>query len=85
MKPEEMKSHRIYITSSDDPINPNHYITEKMQVFDVIDAFDLDLYTGTAVKYLCRAGKKDPSKEVEDLKKSIRYIERKIENLEKIK
>lgn len=29
---------------------------------------------GTAIKYLCRAGKKDPKKEVEDLKKAQQYL-----------
>jgi len=34
------------------------------------------------VKYVERAGKKDPAKEIEDLKKAQFYLERKIKNLE---
>jgi hypothetical protein len=35
------------------------------------------------VKYVARAGKKDVSKEIEDLKKAAFYLDRKIKNLEK--
>jgi hypothetical protein len=38
-------------------------------------------YLWTAVKYLSRAGKKDPSKTIEDLEKSKWYIDREIERL----
>lgn len=36
-----------------------------------------------AVKYISRAGKKDPAKTVEDLKKSVWYIQREIDKLER--
>jgi hypothetical protein len=35
------------------------------------------------VKYVARAGKKDPAKELEDLKKAAFYLDRKIKKLEK--
>lgn len=35
--------------------------------------------SGNAVKYIARAGKKDPAKYVEDLEKAIWYIKRQIE------
>lgn len=36
-----------------------------------------------AVKYISRAGKKDPAKTVEDLKKAAWYLQREIERAEK--
>ena len=42
----------------------------------------MDYLTGSAVKYLSRAGRKDPSKETEDLRKAIAYIEKRIKVLE---
>lgn len=33
------------------------------------------LFLGNVIKYVCRAGKKDPKKEVEDLKKAKQYLE----------
>jgi hypothetical protein len=35
------------------------------------------------VKYVARAGKKNPEKELEDLTKAMWYLNRKIENLKK--
>jgi hypothetical protein len=35
------------------------------------------------VKYISRAGKKEVNKELQDLKKALWYLQRKIENLEK--
>lgn len=64
--------------------HPNHY-GGKDNVYEaikVIDAWGLDndFYLGNAVKYLSRAGKKDNT--VQDLKKAIWYIEKKIEKLQ---
>jgi hypothetical protein len=64
--------------------HPEHY-GGKGNVYEaikVIDAWDLDkdFYLGNAVKYLSRAGKKDNV--VQDLKKAIWYIEKKIEKLQ---
>ena len=36
---------------------------------------------GNAVKYISRAGKKDPAKEVEDLQKAAWYVNRRIYEL----
>jgi hypothetical protein len=33
------------------------------------------------LKYIVRAGKKDPNKEIEDLKKAQFYLQRRIDNL----
>lgn len=66
-----------------DPVNhPSHYTSGKIEVIDFIEDQKLDMHCGNAVKYIARAGKKDPSKEVEDLKKASWYINRKIKLLE---
>ena len=65
-----------------DPVNhPSHYTDGGIETIDFIEAKQLDYYTGNAVKYISRAGKKDPSKEVQDLEKAVWYLKRKIERL----
>jgi len=44
---------------------------------------DKDAYIFNVVKYVARAGVKNPDKELEDLKKAAFYLDRKIKNLEK--
>ncbi len=67
--------------------HPNHYGGESnvYEVIKVCEAWELDrdAYLFNVVKYVARAGKKDPNKEIEDLKKAKFYLERKINNLEK--
>lgn len=48
----------------------------------VIEAWGLDFCLGNTVKYISRAGKKDPAKEVEDLKKARWYLDRRIKQIE---
>lgn len=68
---------------NDDVNHPNHYCEgRKYEPWDVIVDWQLDYLTGNAVKYLSRAGRKDPSKETEDLRKAVAYIEKRIEVLE---
>lgn len=66
--------------------NPSHYggADNKYEAIKVIEAWNLDFHLGNTVKYISRAGKKDPAKEIEDLKKAMFYLERKIKNLENI-
>ena len=61
--------------------HPHYYVDGKIEVIDFIEDKQLDFHSGNAVKYIARAGKKDPSKEVEDLKKAVWYLNRKIEKL----
>ena len=62
--------------------HPDHYLKDTgFEVIDVIEAWHLDFSLGNAVKYIARAGKKDPSKRKQDLEKAIWYIERTISNL----
>ena len=67
--------------------HPDHYGVEEnvYEVVKVCEAWDLDkdAYLFNVVKYVARAGKKDINKEVEDLKKAMFYLNRKINNLEK--
>jgi hypothetical protein len=63
--------------------HPAHYNTGKFEVIDVIDDWGLDFYSGNCIKYIARAGKKDPNKLLEDLEKARWYLTRKIENLQK--
>ena len=67
-----------------DPINhPAHYTTGKIEVIDFIDDKELTYCLGNAVKYIARAGKKDPNKTIEDLKKAAWYINHEIERMER--
>lgn len=66
-----------------DPVNhPSHYTDGKIEVIDFIEDKKLGFCLGNAVKYIARAGKKDPSKEVEDLKKAAWYVARRIHEIE---
>lgn len=57
--------------------HPDHYLGErKLEPIVIIEDWDLDFNLGNAVKYISRAGRKDPEKIIEDLKKTIWYIER---------
>ena len=60
--------------------HPAHYGGESnpYEAIKVIEAWDLDFCLGNVVKYLSRAGKKDPSKEIEDLEKALWYLNRRI-------
>ena len=51
------------------------------EAIKVIEAWRLDFCLGNAVKYISRAGKKDPGKELEDLRKAAWYVQRRIEQL----
>lgn len=64
--------------------NPDHYggASNPYEAIKVIENWNLDFHLGNTVKYISRAGKKDPSKEIEDLKKAMFYLNRKIERLE---
>jgi hypothetical protein len=67
-----------------DVINkPKHYTDSKIEVIDYIEDKNLGYCLGNVIKYVSRAGKKDPSKEVEDLRKAMWYLERRIQELTK--
>jgi Protein of unknwon function (DUF3310) len=66
-------------------IRPAHYggAENPYEVFNVLEAWklDKDFYLGNVIKYIARAGKKDPAKEKEDLQKALVYLRRRIDSL----
>jgi len=64
---------------SDNVNKPKHYTYSKVETIDAIEAWGLGYHLGNAVKYISRAGKKDPEKLIEDLQKAVFYINRFIE------
>lgn len=68
---------------AEDVVNrPSHYTDGKIEVIDYIEDKKLGFCLGNAIKYISRAGKKDPTKEVEDLNKAIWYVKRRIKEIE---
>jgi hypothetical protein len=55
------------------------------EVFQVLEAWglDRDFYLGNVIKYVVRAGKKNPGQYKEDLEKAIVYLQKRIESLDK--
>ncbi|QFG25466.1 DUF3310 domain-containing protein [Actinomadura sp. WMMB 499] len=70
-------------TQENDPVNhPAHYADGWSNGAEVIDITEnLPFNRGNAIKYLCRAGKKNPDTELEDLRKALWYIEREVNRL----
>lgn len=71
-----------------DAVNHPSYYCGNIEVIDFIEDKNLGYHLGNAVKYISRAGKKreegmsDTDKMIEDLRKAVWYINRKIEILE---
>lgn len=62
--------------------HPPHYGGDTTyEVIKVIEAWGLGFHLGNSVKYIARAGKKDPAKELEDLEKARWYLVRRIHQL----
>lgn len=67
-----------------DPVNhPAHYTDGKYETINYIEQEGFGFHLGNAVKYISRAGKKDPEKKIEDLKKAVWYINRAMESNDK--
>ena len=62
--------------------HPSYYTSGKIEVIDFIEDKELGFHLGNAVKYISRAGRKNPDKTVEDLQKAVWYINRQIQRLE---
>ncbi len=60
--------------------HPAHYggAENPYEVIRVIEAWGLGFCLGNTVKYIARAGKKDPARELEDLQKALWYLQRHI-------
>ena len=67
---------------ADNVNHPSHYTSGKIEVIDFIEDKELGFHLGNAVKYISRAGRKNPDKIVEDLQKAVWYINREIQRLE---
>jgi hypothetical protein len=75
-------------STADDPVShPAHYTFGKIEVIEVIEdwGWGLPFCLGNAVKYIARAGRKDPAKLVQDLEKARWYLDRAISALKKEK
>lgn len=60
--------------------HPKHYMKDSgHEVIDVISAWKLNFQLGNAIKYIARAGRKNPDKVIEDLEKAKFYINYEIE------
>ena len=68
---------------NDNVNHPSHYTDGNIEVMDFIEDKQLNFARGNVIKYVSRAGKKDPNKELEDLKKAMWYLNREIERLSK--
>lgn len=60
--------------------HPDHYQSDKLEVIDIIESFQLGFNLGNAIKYILRAGKKGDK--AEDLQKAIWYLLREVKALQ---
>ena len=81
----ELKDGSIEISENSDSVShPLHYASGWSNGAEVIDLTEhLSFCAGNVVKYVCRAGRKDPDKYIEDLEKARWYIDREIERVER--
>lgn len=80
----EAESAEFEASKANDPVNhPSHYTSRVpgIECIDVVENFNFN--RGGAIKYIWRAGLKDPSKELEDLRKARWLLDREISRLEK--
>lgn len=86
-KNEELYNAYVKKTEASPYLRPTHYggPDNSYEVFNVLEAWglDKDFYLGNVIKYIARAGKKDATKELEDLEKAEVYLKRRIAELKK--
>lgn len=72
-------------TNTDKVNHPAYYggKDNPYEAIKVIDAWHLDFCLGNAVKYISRAGKKDPQTEIQDLEKAMWYLQHRIDQLKR--
>lgn len=62
--------------------HPQHYGGDTVyEAIKIIEAHKLGFHLGNAVKYIIRAGKKDPATERQDLEKARWYLDRRLKQL----
>lgn len=79
---DELKPEIPQDKATDNINNPSHYtwLPNGLEVIDLAE--HLGFNRGNAVKYLARAGRKNPATELEDLKKAAWYLKREIARIE---
>lgn len=83
MNDHALEALRKKLASEDKVNHPSHYTRYKgLEVIDLTEQMNFN--RGNAVKYIARAGFKDPSTTVEDLQKAQWYIEREIQRITRI-
>lgn len=75
----------VIAPKANDEINhPAHYTAGSIEVIDFLESgWDFPFHLANAIKYICRAGRKDKNSLVTDLKKAVWYINRYISYVEK--
>lgn len=66
-----------------DAVNHPSYYQGKIEVIDFIEDKGLGFNLGNCIKYIARAGKKNPDKLLEDLEKASWYLYREISRIKK--
>lgn len=54
--------------------SPSHYTVGGVEPLTVIKAWGLGFLLGNVIKYICRAGRKASTTEIEDINKAIDYL-----------
>lgn len=81
-EPEVFEAIPEQAVSKEAVAHPQHYGGDTTyEAIKVIEAWGLGFHAGNTVKYISRAGKKDPAKELEDIDKAIWYLQRHRSNL----
>ena len=64
-------------------VRPDHYggPANPFEPIKIIDHYGMNFSLGNAIKYILRAGKKDPTKTIEDLEKARTYLDFEIARL----
>jgi Protein of unknwon function (DUF3310) len=63
------------VKTADPATRPAYYTFSEHEPIKVIRAWGLSFALGNVVKYVARAGRKDPTKRVQDLKKARVYLD----------
>ena len=79
-KKEEINMQKTNVSNAVE--HPSYY-QGKIEVIDFIEDKHLGFNLGNSIKYIARAGKKNPEKLLEDLKKARWYLDREIARIEK--
>ena len=76
-----------YVKDAGSEVNhPSHYADgARAECIEIIEDLQMDFHRANAFKYLWRAGKKDPKREIQDLEKAIWYLSRKVKLMREIK